>query len=170
MLLFPLYIVKTWKLSSYKLFPFKKLPFKRENDIEGLSCRMHRLIGVWITSIHTLTAQISGVKAAPFCQWSPPWWDNLCHSADVAERTLVAARSGTSRYWLSSESQNHLHFKTALGSMNPTINLTLPSSPRPHHVPKCHIYISFKYFQGWWLNHLPGEVPVCPDPSAERDF
>ena len=68
------------------------------------------------------------------------------------------------------QSQNHLGWKRPLTSSSPTINLTLPS-PSPNHVPKHHIYTSFKYLQGWWLNHFPGQpVPMLDKPFSEEVF
>ncbi|KAK4816046.1 hypothetical protein QYF61_011054 [Mycteria americana] len=46
----------------------------------------------------------------------------------------------------------------------------LPSPPLTH-VPKQHIYTSFKYFQGWQLNHFPGQPgPVLENPFSEDIF
>ena len=68
------------------------------------------------------------------------------------------------------ESQNHLGWKRPLRSSSPIINLTLPSPPL-NHVPKPHIYISFKYLQGWWLYHFPGwPVSVLDNPFGEEIF
>lgn len=36
---------------------------------------------------------------------------------------------------------------------SPAINLTLPSPPL-NCVPKCHIWMSSKYLQGWWFHHF----------------
>ncbi|KAK4826037.1 hypothetical protein QYF61_003936 [Mycteria americana] len=49
--------------------------------------------------------------------------------------------------------QNEIFFtfsgwKRPLRSSSPTVNLALPSPPL-HHVPKHHIYMPFKYLQGW---------------------
>ncbi|KAK4813607.1 LOW QUALITY PROTEIN: hypothetical protein QYF61_011953, partial [Mycteria americana] len=42
----------------------------------------------------------------------------------------------------------------------------LPSPPLTH-VPKHHIYRSFKHLQGWGLNHFPGQpVPMLDNPLA----
>jgi len=50
------------------------------------------------------------------------------------------------------------------------INLTLPSPP-PNHVSNRHIYTSFKYLQGWWLNHFRGQpVPMLDSPFREQIF
>jgi len=46
------------------------------------------------------------------------------------------------------DSQNHLGWKRPLRSSSPTVNLALPTPPL-NHVPKHHIYVSFKYVQGW---------------------
>ncbi|KAK4815496.1 hypothetical protein QYF61_003054 [Mycteria americana] len=55
-------------------------------------------------------------------------------------------------------------------SSSPTIHLTLPS-PSLHHVPKHHIYTSFKYLQGRRLNHFPGQpVPMLDNPFSEVKF
>lgn len=35
-----------------------------------------------------------------------------------------------------------------------------------NHVLKCHIYVSFKYLQGWWLYHFPGQ----PAPMLDSTF
>lgn len=48
--------------------------------------------------------------------------------------------------------------------MNLTINLTVLSLPL-NHVPKCPIYMSFKYHQEWSLLHFPGQpVPMAAFP------
>ncbi|KAK4821693.1 hypothetical protein QYF61_027457 [Mycteria americana] len=68
------------------------------------------------------------------------------------------------------ESQNRIGWKRPLRSSSPTINLTLPRPPL-HHVPKHLIQTSFKYLQGWRLNHFPGQpVPVLDNPFNEEKF
>ncbi|KAK4828375.1 hypothetical protein QYF61_026113 [Mycteria americana] len=68
------------------------------------------------------------------------------------------------------ESQNRIGWKRPLRSSSPTVNLTLPSPPL-HHVPKHLIQTSFKYLQGWRLNHFPGQpVPVLDNPFSEEKF
>ncbi|KAK4815156.1 hypothetical protein QYF61_017597 [Mycteria americana] len=55
-------------------------------------------------------------------------------------------------------------------SLSPTINLAQPSPPLSH-VPKHHVYTSFKYLQGWRLNHFPGQpVPMLDHPFSEVKF
>ncbi|KAK4824093.1 LOW QUALITY PROTEIN: hypothetical protein QYF61_010604, partial [Mycteria americana] len=50
------------------------------------------------------------------------------------------------------------------------MNLTLPKPPL-HHVPKHLIQTSFKYLQGWRLNHFPGQpVPMLDNPLGEVKF
>ncbi|KAK4825244.1 hypothetical protein QYF61_025643 [Mycteria americana] len=49
-------------------------------------------------------------------------------------------------------------------------NLTLPRPPL-YHVPKHLIQTSFKYLQGWQLNHFPGQpVPMLDNPFSEVKF
>ncbi|KAK4817943.1 hypothetical protein QYF61_003373 [Mycteria americana] len=61
-------------------------------------------------------------------------------------------------------------WKRPLRSSSPTINLTLPRPPL-HHVPKHLIQTSFKYLQGWRLNHFPGQpVPMLDNPFSEVKF
>ncbi|KAK4810095.1 LOW QUALITY PROTEIN: hypothetical protein QYF61_008071 [Mycteria americana] len=68
------------------------------------------------------------------------------------------------------ESQNRIGWKRPLRSSSPTINLTLPRPPL-HHVPKHLIQTSFKYLQGWRLNHFPGQpVPMLGYPFSEVKF
>ncbi|KAK4818807.1 hypothetical protein QYF61_019736 [Mycteria americana] len=68
------------------------------------------------------------------------------------------------------ESQNHIGWKRPLRSSSPTVNLTLPRPPLDH-VPKHLIQTSFKYFQGWRLNHFPGQpVPMLDNPFSEEKF
>ncbi|KAK4831969.1 hypothetical protein QYF61_020352 [Mycteria americana] len=68
------------------------------------------------------------------------------------------------------ESQNRLGWKRPLRSSSPTVNLTLPRPPL-HHVPKHLIQTSFKYLQGWRLNHFPGQpVPMLDHPFSEVKF
>ncbi|KAK4814017.1 hypothetical protein QYF61_004647 [Mycteria americana] len=70
----------------------------------------------------------------------------------------------------SSESQNHIGWKRPLRSSSPTINLTLPKPPL-HHVHKHLMQTSFKYLQGWGLNHFPGQpVPMLDNPLGEVKF
>ncbi|KAK4823893.1 hypothetical protein QYF61_007958 [Mycteria americana] len=68
------------------------------------------------------------------------------------------------------ESWNCLGWKRPSRSSSPTVNLALPSPPL-NHVPRCHIYTSFKYLQGWRLNHFPGQpVPMPDNPFSEVKF
>ncbi|KAK4815867.1 hypothetical protein QYF61_009918 [Mycteria americana] len=68
------------------------------------------------------------------------------------------------------ESQNHIGWKRPLRSSSPTINLTPPKPPL-HHVSKHLIQTSFKYLQGWRLNHFPGQpVPMLDNPLSEEKF
>ncbi|KAK4823681.1 hypothetical protein QYF61_005652 [Mycteria americana] len=61
-------------------------------------------------------------------------------------------------------------WKRPLRSLSPTINLTLPRPPL-YHVPKHLIQTSFKYLQGWRLNHFPGQpVPMLDNPFSEVKF
>ncbi|KAK4817862.1 hypothetical protein QYF61_001531 [Mycteria americana] len=65
---------------------------------------------------------------------------------------------------------NRIGWKRPLRSSSPTINVTLPSPPL-HHVPKNLIQTSFKYLQGWRLNHFPGQpVPMPDNPFSEVKF
>ncbi|KAK4825857.1 hypothetical protein QYF61_003131 [Mycteria americana] len=67
-------------------------------------------------------------------------------------------------------SNNRIGWKRPLRSSSPTVNLTLPRPPL-HHVPKHLIQASFKYFQGWRLNHFPGQpVPMLDNPFSEVKF
>ncbi|KAK4831242.1 hypothetical protein QYF61_016474 [Mycteria americana] len=66
--------------------------------------------------------------------------------------------------------RNHIGWKRPLRSSSPTINLTLPRQPL-HHVSKHLIQTSFKYLQGWQLNHFPGQpVPMLDNPLGEEKF
>ncbi|KAK4816273.1 hypothetical protein QYF61_014345 [Mycteria americana] len=68
------------------------------------------------------------------------------------------------------ESQNRIGWKRPLRSSSPTVKLTLPRPPR-YHVPKHLIQTSLKYFQGWQLNHCPGQpVPMLDNPFSEVKF
>ncbi|KAK4827284.1 hypothetical protein QYF61_016430 [Mycteria americana] len=70
----------------------------------------------------------------------------------------------------SPESQNCIGWKRPLRSSSPTINLTLPRPPL-YHVPKHLIQTSFKYLQGWRLNHFAGQpVPMLDNPLGEEFF
>ncbi|KAK4810517.1 hypothetical protein QYF61_004480 [Mycteria americana] len=73
-------------------------------------------------------------------------------------------------YYGITESQNRIGWKRPLRSSSPTVNLTLPRPPL-HHVPKHLIQTSFKYLQGWRLNHFPGQpVPMLDNPFSEEKF
>ncbi|KAK4824291.1 LOW QUALITY PROTEIN: hypothetical protein QYF61_013036 [Mycteria americana] len=68
------------------------------------------------------------------------------------------------------ESQNRIGWKRPLRSSSPTVNSTLPRPPL-YHVPKHLIQTSFKYLQGWRLNHFPGQpVPMVDNPFSEVKF
>lgn len=55
-----------------------------------------------------------------------------------------------------------------LRTSNPTINLTMTSSPLKH-VLEDHVFTSFKNRQGWQLNDLPEQpLPVLDHPCRER--
>ncbi|KAK4818248.1 hypothetical protein QYF61_009423 [Mycteria americana] len=76
-------------------------------------------------------------------------------------------RQGTKHF---TESQNRVGWKRPLRSSSPTVNLTLPRPPL-YHVPKHLIQTSFKYLQGWRLNHFPGQpVPMLDNPFSEVKF
>ncbi|KAK4816001.1 hypothetical protein QYF61_010869 [Mycteria americana] len=66
--------------------------------------------------------------------------------------------------------ENRIGWKRPLRSLSPTVNLTLPRPPL-NHISKCHVQTSFKYFQGWQLNHFTGQpVPVLDNPFSEEKF
>ncbi|KAK4829714.1 hypothetical protein QYF61_006089 [Mycteria americana] len=68
------------------------------------------------------------------------------------------------------ESQNRIGWKRPLRSFSPTVNLMLPRPPL-YHVHKHLIQTSFKYLQGWRLNHFPGQpVPMLDNPFSEEKF
>ena len=67
------------------------------------------------------------------------------------------------------ESYNHLGWKGPLRSSSPAVNLTLPRPPL-NHVPKHHIYTSFKYLSGRFLNHFRGQSVPMLDPFNEEIF
>ncbi|KAK4806900.1 hypothetical protein QYF61_012621 [Mycteria americana] len=72
--------------------------------------------------------------------------------------------------WLLTESENCIGWKRPLRSSSPTVNLTLPRPPL-HHVHKHLVQTSFKYLQGWRLNHFPGQpVPMLDNPFSEVKF
>lgn len=55
-------------------------------------------------------------------------------------------------------------------SLSSVINPSL-ASPPPNHVPKCHIYISLKYPQGWWFSCFPGQLlPVLGNPLGVKSW
>ena len=70
-------------------------------------------------------------------------------------------------WWIQSwtrimDSWKHLIWKRPLRSLSPVINPAVPS-PSLNHILECHIYLSFKYFQGWWLNYIPGQTVLMLD-------
>ncbi|KAK4821003.1 hypothetical protein QYF61_010734 [Mycteria americana] len=66
--------------------------------------------------------------------------------------------------------QNCIGWKRPLRSLSPTVNLTLPRPPL-YHVHKHLIQTSFKYLQGWRLNHFPGQPgPMLDNPLGEEKF
>lgn len=58
------------------------------------------------------------------------------------------------------ETENHLNWKRHLWSRHPSSNLTLLPPPL---IPTCHIYMAFKYRQGWQLPHIPEQPVPMPD-------
>lgn len=62
-----------------------------------------------------------------------------------SELTLGLATSVHSET-VTSETQNCLGWKGPLRSSSPNVN-SAPPSPPLNHVPRCHIYLSFKYLQ-----------------------
>ncbi|KAK4828708.1 hypothetical protein QYF61_000546 [Mycteria americana] len=86
---------------------------------------------------------------------------------DFSFQALEVPQSGCQRI---TESQNRIGWKRPLRSSSPTVNLTLPRPPL-HHVPKHLIQTSFKYLQGWRLNHFPGQpFPMLDNPFSEVKF
>ncbi|KAK4831896.1 hypothetical protein QYF61_020043 [Mycteria americana] len=68
------------------------------------------------------------------------------------------------------QAKNRIGWKRPLRSSSPTVNLTLPRPPL-YHVPKHLIQTPSKYFQGWRLNHFPGQpVPMLDHPFSEEKF
>ncbi|KAK4825179.1 hypothetical protein QYF61_024659 [Mycteria americana] len=90
-----------------------------------------------------------------------------------SEYSIIAAFEKSDNppdFYRITESQNHIGWKRPLRSSSPTINLTLPRPPL-HHVSKHLIQTSFKYLQGWRLNHFPGQpVPMLDNPLGEEKF
>ncbi|KAK4829686.1 hypothetical protein QYF61_006061, partial [Mycteria americana] len=83
---------------------------------------------------------------------------------------LQAHNQSTSKNPRITESKNRIGWKRPLRSSRPTVNLTLPRPPL-YHVPKHLIQTSFKYLQGWRLNHFPGQpVPMLDNPFSEVKF
>ncbi|KAK4816266.1 LOW QUALITY PROTEIN: hypothetical protein QYF61_014338 [Mycteria americana] len=97
-------------------------------------------------------------------------WNRLPREAvDVPSLEMFKARLDEALRKVE-ESQNHIGWKRPLRSLSPTINLTLPRPPL-HHVPKHLIQTSFKYLQGWRLNHFPGQPgPVLDNPFSGEKF
>ncbi|KAK4830412.1 LOW QUALITY PROTEIN: hypothetical protein QYF61_010943, partial [Mycteria americana] len=85
-------------------------------------------------------------------------------------RHILQSRISNIVYHRITESQNRIGWKRPLRSLSPTVNLTLPRPPL-YHVPKHLIQTSFKYLQGWRLNHFPGQqVPMLDNPFSEEKF
>lgn len=64
--------------------------------------------------------------------------------------------------------KNYLGWKRPRRSSSSTINPALSSTP-PSHVPRCHIYTTFKYLQGWCLKHSQS-IPMFHDPLVKIFF
>ncbi|KAK4817898.1 hypothetical protein QYF61_002282 [Mycteria americana] len=96
------------------------------------------------------------------------------YGAVFRSSVTIALRVGGEWRWLVaralSESQNRIGWKRPSRSSSPTVNLTPPRPPL-HHVPKHLIPTSFKYLQGWRLNHFPGQPgPMLDNPFREVKF
>ncbi|KAK4814248.1 hypothetical protein QYF61_012744, partial [Mycteria americana] len=103
----------------------------------------------------------------PFIQIIPAINDIL-HMA-LKDKILILSAIHGDPYRIT-ESQNCIGWKRPLRSLSPTVNLTLPRPPLCH-VPKHLIQKSFKYLQGWRLNHFPGQpVPMLDNPFSEVKF
>ncbi|KAK4817079.1 hypothetical protein QYF61_027910, partial [Mycteria americana] len=97
----------------------------------------------------------------------PPTGDSPPRTAPTGTTTIAGGYGFGQRI---TESQNCIGWKRPLRSSSPTINLTLPRPPL-HHVPKHLIQTSFKCFQGWRLNHFPGQPgPMLDNPFREVKF
>ncbi|KAK4830892.1 hypothetical protein QYF61_013821 [Mycteria americana] len=95
---------------------------------------------------------------------------SLRHHAIVSLLWLPTSASRLKHSEPTRKSQNRIGWKRPLRSSSPTVNLTLPRPPL-HHVPKQLIQTSFKYLQGWRLNHFPGQpVPMPDNPLGEEKF
>ncbi|KAK4814695.1 LOW QUALITY PROTEIN: hypothetical protein QYF61_025521 [Mycteria americana] len=103
--------------------------------------------------------------------WTGPANIVKCKPCPMAHANAVCGSDGhTYTTKNHTESQNRIGWKRPLRSSSPTVNLTLPSPPL-HHVPKHLIQISFKCFQGWRLNHFPGQpVPMLDNPFSNEIF
>ncbi|KAK4810597.1 hypothetical protein QYF61_007334 [Mycteria americana] len=115
---------------------------------------------VWVTPASGKGKPIRGIAFAqgPGCTW----WV----MRDDGEVRCVPQGDKNKKQRIT-ESQNRIGWKTPLRSSSPTVNLTLPRPPL-HHVPKHLIQTSFKYLQGWRLNHFPGQpVPRLDNPFSE---
>ncbi|KAK4828379.1 hypothetical protein QYF61_026117, partial [Mycteria americana] len=118
-----------------------------------------------------LAQQPSRITGLFFTMPSSPVWD-LTGSEHSSHIMRLVANEPYHRpfHHRITESQNRIGWKRPLRSSSPTINLTLPGPPL-HHVPKHLIQTSFKYLQGWRLNHFPGQpVPMLDNPFSEEKF
>ncbi|KAK4828289.1 hypothetical protein QYF61_024954 [Mycteria americana] len=109
----------------------------------------------------------------PWCNLRPfPLVLSLVTWENPLQRKLNESRF-TEKFKVDMEQQkcvNPIGWKRPLRSSSPTVNLTLPTPPL-HHVPKHLIQTSFKYLQGWRLNHFPGQpVPMLDNPFSEVKF
>lgn len=84
---------------------------------------------------------------------------------------LWCLRAKLPTFILLSESQNLLGLKRPLKFIESNNYYPARPSPPLNHNPKCHIYLSAKYPQAWWLNHFHGQpVPVLEKPLCEEIF
>ncbi|KAK4810025.1 LOW QUALITY PROTEIN: hypothetical protein QYF61_005088 [Mycteria americana] len=91
-------------------------------------------------------------------------FDRVSHSL-LLERLAAHGLDGCTlrwiKNWLDGRMSPGLCWRSPLQAQNPPLN----------HVPKHHIYTSFKYFQGWRLNHFPGKpAPMLDNPFSEVKF
>ncbi|KAK4828799.1 hypothetical protein QYF61_000856 [Mycteria americana] len=111
-----------------------------------------------------------GPTLEKFVEGCFPWEGPHAGAEEECEEEGAAETTGLGRLTEVTESQNRIGWKRPLRSSSPTVNLTLPRPPL-YHVPKHLIQTSFKYLQGWRLNHFPGQsVPMLDNPFSEEKF
>ncbi|KAK4807219.1 hypothetical protein QYF61_024339 [Mycteria americana] len=131
----PIHKKKSWKRKSARLErEDERAGPSRGEEEEELEDEMETTQSLSLSELRDMRKDFSHRPGKHIVTWLLRCWDNRI-----------------------TESRYRIGWKRPLRSSSPTVNLTLPRPPL-YYVHKHLIQTSFKYLQGWRLNHLTGPV------------